>query len=204
MAINIDSIKQLREETGLGVLECKRALELAHGEYQKALGSLREKAQAVSVKRTDRPVTQGRLELYSHGNGRIGVMVEINTETDFASRSETFRTFAHEVALQIAAAAPQYVRDEDIPAQVLEEEAERAAAMAREQGKPEAIVSRIVEGYLKKYKDEHVLLRQVYIRDDKLRMAQLLSQTASAVGENVIIQRFARWEMGDGKDKDEG
>jgi len=124
-------------------------------------------------------------------------MVEINTETDFAARSAAFRGFAHEIALQIAAASPRYVRDEEIPAEALEEETQKAITRAREENKPEKIIPRIVDGYLKKFKDNNVLLRQAYIRDDQITVEQLLGQAMAAVGENIKIQRFARWELGE-------
>jgi elongation factor Ts len=193
----IEMIRQLRQETGAGVMDCRMALEESNANYAIALESLREKAAAQAAKRADRQASQGMVELYAHGGGRIGVMVEINVETDFAARSAALRGFAHEVALHIAAAAPLYVRDEDIPAQALDEEAQKAAARARAEGKPEGIVPRIVEGYLRKYRDTHVLLRQPWIRDDTLSMADLLHRAAAAVGENVVIRRFARWEVGE-------
>ena len=197
MANTIEMIKQLREETGAGVLACRRALEAANTNYALALMDLREQAQAAAAKKSSQEATQGTVEVYSQSNGRIGVMVEINCETDFASRSPAFRAFAHEIALQIAAEAALYLHDEDIPPAVLDEQAQKAAARARTEGKSAAILERIVEGYLKKYKNEHVLLRQVYIRDEKMSVAQLLSQTIASVGENIIIRRFVRWELGD-------
>jgi len=195
MANTIEMIKQLREETGAGVLACRRALEAANTNYALALMDLREQAQAAAAKKSSREATQGIVELYSHANGRIGVMVEINCETDFASRSPAFRAFAHEIALQIAAEAALYLHDEDIPPAVLDEQAQKAAARARTEGKSAAILERIVEGYLKKYKNEHVLLRQVYIRDDTLTIADLLARAIAAVGENIVIRRFMRWEL---------
>ena len=195
MANTIEMIKQLREETGAGVLACRRALEAANTNYALALVDLREQAQAAADKKSSREATQGTVELYSHANGRIGVMVEINCETDFASRSPAFRAFAHEIALQIAAEAALYLRDEDIPPAVLDEQAQKAAARARAEGKPAAILERIVEGYLKKYKSEHVLLHQAYIRDDTLTIAGLLARAIAAVGENIVIRRFMRWEL---------
>jgi elongation factor Ts len=194
-AITIEMIKQLRAETGAGIQDCCKALEQANANYEKAREDLREKAQVIAVNLANRPASYGRLELYSHGNGRIGVMVEIHTETDFAGRSGTFAIFAHEIALQIAAEAPIYVRDEDIPAEVLAQEIQKVSERARSEGKPEAIIARIVEGFLKKYKDEHVLLRQAYIRDDKMTVAQLLSQAVASVDENIVIRRFIRWEL---------
>jgi len=197
MAITIDQIKELREATGAGVLDCRKALEQADGDTQKAVEILREKGLAKAAKRADKEASEGVLELYSHGNSRVGVMVELNCETDFVGRSEDFRHFAHELALQIAAASPLYVRAEDIPAQVLEKESEMAAARAREDGKPEAIIPRIVAGRIEKFKDEAVLLRQPYIRDETLTVEKLLQALVVKTGENIVIRRFARWEVGE-------
>jgi elongation factor Ts len=137
------------------------------------------------------------LELYSHGNGRVGVMVEVNCETDFVARSEAFRKFAHEVALQIAAAAPRFIRPTDVPAEVLEHERSIARARALEEGKPAQVVERIVEGRIEKFYDEACLLRQPYIRDEEVSMEKLLAQTIGAIGENIVIRRFVRWEVGE-------
>jgi elongation factor Ts len=196
MAVSIEQIKELREETGAGIMDCRKALEGANGDFQKALEALREKGLATAAKRADRVASEGVVELYSHGNGRVGVMVELNCETDFVGRSEGFRTLAHELALQIAAAAPQYIREEDIPADVLEHERSLARAAALEEGKPEAVVERIIEGRLAKFMDEIVLLRQVYIRDDSLTIQQLLMDKVASIGENIVIRRFVRWELG--------
>jgi elongation factor Ts len=195
MAMIIEMIKQLREATGAGVLECRQALEQCNANYSEALTSLQEKAAAQADKRADRQTPQGVIEVYSHGNGRMGVMVEVNCETDFAARSATFRSFAHEIALQVAAAAPGWVCDDEIPPDRLREEAERAAARARAEGKPEALIPRITEGYLKKFKDQQVLLRQVSIRDEGVTVAQMLAQAAAHAGEKVVIRRFSRWEL---------
>src|SRR5512138_3674286 len=143
MAITTEMIKQLREATGAGVLDCRKALEQADGDYDKAVNFLREKGLAMAAKRSDRAASEGVIELYSHGNGRVGVMVEVNCETDFVARSEGFRKFAHELALQIAAASPLYIKEEDIPADVIERETQIGLARAREDGKPEAIAPRI-------------------------------------------------------------
>jgi len=196
MAVSIEQIKELREETGAGIMDCRKALEQADGDFQKALEALREKGLATAAKRADREASEGVVELYSHGNGRVGVMVEVNCETDFVARSEGFRTLAHELALQIAAGAPDYIREEDIPAEVLEHERSLARAAALEEGKPEAVAERIVEGRLAKFMDETVLLRQVYIRDDNLTIPQLMMDKVASIGENIVIRRFARWELG--------
>jgi elongation factor Ts len=201
MAITTEQIKELREATGAGVLDCRKALEAADGDFDKAVDHLREKGLATAAKRADREANQGMVELYSHGSGRVGVMVEVNCETDFVARSEAFRTFAHEVALQIAAAAPRYVRVEQIPEAELEHEREIARVRAREEGKPEAVLERIVEGRLEKFKDEVVLLRQPYIRDESITIEKLLMQNIAATGENVLIRRFNRWELGESTGK---
>lgn len=197
MAITTQQIKELRESTGAGILDCRKALEQAGGDFDKAVDFLREKGLATAAKRSDRDASEGTVELYSHGNGRVGVMVEVNCETDFVARSQAFRTFAHEVALQIAASSPHYIRAEDIPENVLEHEREIARARAREDGKPESVWPRIVEGRIEKFKDEVCLLRQAYIRDEDITIEKLLFQNIAAIGENIVIRRFARWELGE-------
>ncbi len=197
MAVTTEMIKELREATGAGILDCRKALEQAGGDFQKAVDYLREKGLATAAKRADRDASEGMVELYSHGNGRVGVMVEVNCETDFVARSQPFREFAHEVALQIAASAPRYIRAEEIPDDVLEHEREIARKRALEEGKPEAVVSRIVDGRIEKFKDEVVLLRQPWIRDESVTIEKLLLDKVAAIGENIIIRRFARWELGE-------
>jgi elongation factor Ts len=197
MEITTQMIKELREATKAGVLDCRKALESSDGDYQKAVDFLREKGMATAAKRADRQALNGIVELYSHGNGRVGVMVEVNCETDFVARAEQFRTFAHEVALQVAAAAPKYVREEDIPADVLEHEIGIAKARALEEGKPESMLEKIALGRIEKYKDEVVLMRQGYIRDEKISIGKLMLEQIAVLGENIIIRRFARWELGE-------
>ena len=197
MQITTDMIKKLRGSTGVGILDCRTALEEAGGDMEKALDLLREKGLATASKRAGRDASEGVVELYSHGDGRVGVMVEVNCETDFVGRSEAFRKFAHEVALQIAASSPLYIREEEIPAAVIEHEEAIATAKAKEEGKPDNILPRIVEGSIKKFKNEMVLLRQVYIRDENLTIEQLLNQTIAATGENIVIRRFVRFGLGE-------
>jgi elongation factor Ts len=197
MEITTEMIKELREATKAGVLDCRKALESANGDFQKAVDFLREKGMATAAKRADRQASNGIVELYSHGGGRVGVMVEVNCETDFVARSDQFRTFAHEIALQVAAASPRYIKTDEIPADVLEHELEIAMNRAREEGKPEAILPKIAEGRLDKFKDEVVLLRQAYIRDAEKSVEKLLLETISATGENIVIRRLARWELGE-------
>lgn len=197
MEITTDMIKELREATGAGILDCRKALTDANGDFDKAVDFLREKGVATAAKRADRTASQGVVELYSHGEGRVGVMVEVNCETDFVARSEDFRKLAHEIALQIAASAPHYVREDEIPTPVLEHEAEIARARAKEEGKPDAIMDKIVAGRLEKFKDEVVLLRQAYIRDEELTVEKLVLQTIGTTGENIVVRRFQRWELGE-------
>jgi len=197
MEITTEMIKELRAATKAGVLDCRKALESADGDFQKAVDWLREKGMATAAKRAERQASNGMVELYSHGAGRVGVMVEVNCETDFVARSEQFRTFAHEVALQVAAAAPKYIKEEDIPAEVLDHETEIAKARAREEGKPEAMLEKIALGRVEKFKDEVVLLRQPYIRDDKVTIGKLLLEQIAAIGENIVVRRIARWELGE-------
>ena len=197
MAITTEMIKQLRESTGVGILDCRKALEESNGDLGKAMDYLREKGLATASKRAGRETSEGIVEVYSHGDGRMGVMVEVNCETDFVGRSEAFRKFAHEIALQIAASSPQSVREEEIPAEVLKHEEEIAAAKAREEGKPEAILPRIIEGSIKKFKEETVLMRQNYVRDENLTIEALLNQTIASTGENIVIRRFSRFSLGE-------
>lgn len=197
MAITTEDIKKLRESTGAGILDCKKALENADGDLDKALDFLREKGLAKAAKRASRVASEGVVELYNHGNGRVGVMVEVNVETDFVGRSDAFRELAHELALQIAATSPEYILEEDIPQEVLDKEAQIATAKAREDGKPESILPRIVEGTLEKFKNEVVLMRQPYIRNEDITVQQLINEKVVALGENVVVRRFARWALGE-------
>jgi elongation factor Ts len=201
MEITTEMIKELRDATGAGILDCRKALTEADGDFDKAVDFLREKGVATAAKRAGRTASQGVVELYSHGEGRVGVMVEVNCETDFVARSEDFRALAHEIALQIAASAPQYVKEEEIPAEVLEHESEIARARAKEEGKPEAVMDKIVAGRLEKFKDEVVLMRQSYIRDEDLTIEKLVLQTIGTTGENIVVSRFQRWELGENLDE---
>jgi elongation factor Ts len=197
MAVTTEQIKALREQTGVGILDCRKALEDADGDFDLALENLRAKGLATAAKRADRKASEGVVELYSHGDGRVGVMVEVNCETDFVARSKEFRNFAHEIALQIAASAPSFIRVEDIPEEILELRRNVLREQALEEGKPENIVDRIVDGRMDKYLQEISLLKQEYIRDDNLTIEQLLLENIAAIGENIVIRRFERWELGD-------
>lgn len=200
MSITTAQIKELREVTGAGVLACKKALEDAGGDLEEATRLLREKGLAKAEQRSDREATDGVLELYSHGDGRLGVMVEVNCETDFVARTEAFREFAHEIALQIAGASPRWVKPEDVPAELVGEEEGAIRQRALSEGKPEHVVNQIVEGRMQKFYQEHCLLSQPYIRDDSITVEKLLQENVLATGENIVIRRFERWEVGEPTD----
>ena len=195
MSASTEQIKELREKTGAGVLECKRALDEAGGDFEKATEILHERGMAKAAKRSDRATAAGTLDLYDHGDGRVGVMVEVNCETDFVARTDEFREFAHEISLQVAATDPTWVSEEDVPEDVLEAEKAKYAEAAVEEGKPEDVIERIVEGRLAKFLDEHCLLRQPYIRDDEKTIEELLKENIATIGENIQVRRFVRWEL---------
>lgn len=198
MEITTQMIKELRAATNAPMLDCRKALQEANGDFNKAVDWLREKGMATAAKRSDRQASNGIVEMYSHGGGRVGVMVEVNCETDFVARAEQFRNLAHEIALQIAASSPKYIKADEIPAAELEHEAGIARARAVEEGKPENVMAKIVEGRVEKYKDEVCLMRQTYIRDESLTVEKLILQNVAAIGESVIVRRFQRWELGEG------
>lgn len=197
MEITTEMIKELRAATSAPMLDCRKALQEADGNFEKAVDWLREKGMATAAKRSDRDASNGVVELYSHGGGRVGVMVEVNCETDFVARSEGFRKLAHEIALQIAASSPKYIKAEEIPASEIEHEMEIARVRAKEEGKPDNVLAKIVEGRVEKFKDEVCLLRQTYIRDENLTIEKLILQSIVAIGESVIVRRFQRWELGE-------
>ena len=202
MEITTEMIKELREATGCGILDCRAALRDADGDFTKAGDILREKGLAKAAKRANREASEGVVELYSHAEGRMGVMVEVNCETDFVGRSPEFLNLAHELALQIAAANPLYLNEEDIPQEALDHEASIAEARAREDGKPEQVIPKIVEGYLKKYKEEVVLSNQPYIRDGSMTVQDLINAQVVKIGEKVVVRRFVRWELGSASNVD--
>ncbi|MGQ0604405.1 MAG: translation elongation factor Ts [Anaerolineales bacterium] len=195
--ISAQMVKALREATGAGILDCRKALTENGGDFDKAVAYLREKGLASASKKAGREAKEGKVELYSHGGGRVGVMVEVNCETDFVARTEQFQNFAHELALHIAAAAPRYMDVADVPADVLENERASARNRAREESKPEKIWDKIVEGRLEKFYQEACLLKQPYVKDESQTVTELLKATMAATGENIIIRRFARWELGE-------
>ena len=197
VTISAQQVKELREATGAGVLECRKALQAAGGDFDKAVALLREKGLAAAAKKAGREAKDGIIELYSHGGGRVGVMVEVNCETDFVARTDQFRKFAHDLALHIAASSPQYLDVADVPAEVLENERSIARNRALQEGKPEKILDKIVDGRVEKFYQEACLLRQPFVKDESVTIADLLKTTISAIGENIIIRRFARWQLGE-------
>lgn len=197
MSATADQVKQLREETGAGVLECKKALDEAGGDMAKAANILQERGLAMAEKRAGRETSAGVLDLYSHGEGRVGVMIEVNCETDFVARTDEFRGFAHEMALQVAASAPHWVAVADVPQDVVEEQRAESRKQAEAEDKPADVIDRIVEGRLGKFFQEACLLEQPYIRDDERSVEEVLKEMIATTGENITIRRFVRWSVGD-------
>src|SRR5215510_4373290 len=200
MEITAQMVKELREATGAGPMDCKKALEANQGDLQKSIDFLKEKGLAKAAKKlgAGREMKDGLVEVYTHHNGRLGVMVEINCETDFVARNEKFQEFAHNVALHIANLAPQYVRREDVPEAVVQAERELQIRRAKEEGKPDNVAEKVAEGRLSKFLEEIVLLDQPFIKDDSKKISQLLAETVAAVGESIQIRRFARFALGEG------
>lgn len=197
MDITIDMIKELREKSGCGIMDCRNALANSNGDMDKAMAELREKGLQKAEKRADRVASEGRIELYVHSEGRLVVVLELNSETDFVGKSETFKELAHELALQIAAASPKFISEEDIPAEFIETESAAIKERMLAEGKPEKIMDKILEGYWKKFKDENVLLNQKYIKNENLTVQDLINEKVSALGERLIVRRFIRWELGE-------
>ncbi len=197
MKIPAEQVKELRQQTGAGVLDCQKALEEAQGDLDAAAGILRQKGLAKAASRAGREASEGIIDLYSHGEGRLGVMVEVNTETDFVARTPEFREFAHEMALQVAATAPRWVGPDDVPEEILEQERKVAREAALAEGKSENVVERIIEGKLKKFLNDACLLNQPYVRDEERKVSEVVQDLILATGENISIRRFERWEIGE-------
>ena len=197
MEVTIEMIKELREKTGCGIMDCRTALQNSNGNLDAAIEELREKGLKKAEKRANREASEGRLEVYIHSEGRLVVLVEVNSETDFVSKTDMFKELSHEIALQIAAAAPRYVSEADVPAEVIEEEKAIITARVREEGKPEAIIPKIVDGFMKKFMDENVLLNQKYIRDENKTISDLINDKIASLGERIVVRRFVRWALGE-------
>jgi len=196
MEITADMVKELRQRTGIGVMECKEALKEANGDLEKAIEILRKKSYARAQDKMNREAAEGLVGSYIHLNGRIGVLVEVNCETDFVARNEEFKELVKNVCLQIAASNPKYLCPENVPAAVIEQEKEIIRAQFKDSKKPAEIVEKIVQGKLKKFYEEVCLLDQVYIRNDKLTIRELIASAIAKIGENIKISRFARFEVG--------
>ncbi len=196
-------VKELRGKTGAGMMDCKRALEETGGNIEKAIDLLREKGLAAASKKAGRITAEGMVESYIHMGGRIGVLIEVNCETDFVAKTDDFKVFVRNMAMQVAASKPLYVRREDIPADVVENEKRILTQQALHEGKPEHIVSKMVEGRIGKFYEEMCILEQPYIREPEISVEQVLRETIAKIGENISIRRFVRYEMGEGLQKKE-
>jgi len=197
MKITAQMVKELREATSAGILDAKNALVKADGDYDKAVDILREKGAARAAKRSDRSANEGTIELYTHPGNRLGVMLELNCETDFVARTDQFQELAHNLALHIAAMSPRYLKREDVDQSELDREIEVLKSQALADGKPEAIVEKIVAGRISKFYSEICLMEQPFIKDDSITINDMLLDAIRRTGENIIIRRFARFELGE-------
>jgi elongation factor Ts len=200
MTIRAEDVKRLREVTGAPMMECKRALEEAHGEFEEAIVVLRKRGQATAAKKAGRTATQGLVGSYVHPGAQIAVIVEVNCESDFVARTEDFKQLVHDLAMQICATDPRYVRKEDVPPDVLEREKDVLRAQAAESGKAPAVVERMVVGRLAKFYEENCLYEQHFIKDQSANttVSELITSTIAKIGENISVRRFARFKVGDG------
>ena len=201
MQITAAMVKELREMTGAGMMDCKKALEAAQGDMEKAVKWLRENDLAAAEKKAGRIAAEGLVDAYIHEGGRIGVLIEVNIETDFAAKNEAFRALVKDMAMQVAAMNPLYVRREEVPEEVITRERDIARKQAIKSGKPEKIVDKIVDGRMEKYFEENCLMEQAYIRDDSKTCEQLVKEMIGKIGENIQVRRFTRYEMGEGLEK---
>jgi elongation factor Ts len=196
--VSAGMVKDLREKTGAGMMDCKKALSETGGDFQKAVDYLRQKGLATAAKRAGRIASEGKIGSYIHAGGKIGVMVEVNCETDFVAKTDDFQGFCKDVAMHIAASNPLYIRREDVPGEVLEREKEIYRAQARDAQKPEKIIDKIVEGKLEKFYGEVCLLEQLFVKDPDITIQDLLNGFVGKVGEKVEIRRFTRYQVGEG------
>ncbi len=203
MEITASMVKDLRERTGAGMMDCKKALLETKGDMDQAIEYLRENGLAKAAKKAGRLASEGIVEAYIHGGGRIGVLVEVNIETDFAAKNEEFHSFVKDIAMQIAAMSPLYVKREDVPGDFIEKEKEILKAQAINEGKPVQIAEKMVNGRIEKYYAEICLLEQPYIKDSEKTVEQVLKEKIATIGENINIRRFVRFEKGEGLEKKE-
>lgn len=198
-----NDVKTLRERTGAGMMDCKNALVECDGDMDKAVDYLREKGIAKAAKKAGRIAAEGIVDSYIHMGGRVGVLLEVNCETDFVANGDMFRTLVHDIALQIAAANPQYISKEEVPEEVLEKEKSILRAQALEEGKPEKIVDKMVEGRIKTFYEDNCLLNQKYVKDPSKTIEQVIIEATAQIGEKISVRRFVRYEMGEGLQKKE-
>jgi elongation factor Ts len=189
-------VKELREMTGAGVLDCKQALEVTEGDFEKAAAYLREKGMAAAAKRADREAKEGLIGSYVHAGSKVAALVEVNCETDFVAHTDEFGDLAHDLAMQVVAARPRYLTREDVPASVLEEERSVYRAQVQDSGKPDHILERIVDGKLEKFYEEACLMEQPFIKDPAITVKELVQRVNALVGENIVVRRFVRYEIG--------
>ncbi|HNZ41105.1 MAG TPA: translation elongation factor Ts [Clostridia bacterium] len=201
--ISAGLVKELREKTGVGMMECKKALVEANGDLDKAVNILRERGLANAEKKSGRIAAEGVVASYIHGGGRIGVLVEVNIETDFAAKNEDFLTYVKDIAMQIAASKPEYIKRDQVPAEVIENEKAILRTQALNEGKPEKVVDKMVEGRIEKYYKQVCLMDQAYIRNPDISVQQLTNEIIAKIGENISVRRFTRYEMGEGLQKRE-
>jgi len=203
MAVTAAEVKKLRERTGAGMMDCKKALQQAEGNIDDAIVFLRKKGIADADKRSGRVASEGLVASYIHGEGRIGVLLEVNSETDFVARNDKFQEFVKNIALHIAATQPLYVSEDEVPGALIDKEREIFRDQARETKKPEKVIDKIVEGKLKKFFDQICLLRQPYVKEPDKTVSDLLKELVATIGENCKIRRFARFQLGEGLEKKE-
>lgn len=197
MTITTQLIKELREKTGVGIMDCKTALKECDGDIDKSVEYLRKKGIATAQKRNDRITSQGQIQSYIHAGGKIGVMVEVNCETDFTGKTEDFTTFVKDLAMHVAATNPVSIDREGVPSELLEKEKDIYATQARETGKPEKIIDKIVEGKLTKFYSESCLLEQAFVKNPDISIQDLLNEMIAKTGEKMVIRRFVRYQLGE-------
>jgi elongation factor Ts len=200
--VSASAVRELREKTGAGMMDCKKALDETAGDVQKAVDYLRQKGLAAAVKKADRVAADGAVAAYVHAGGKLGALVEINCETDFVARTAEFQTLLRDMAMQVAAANPRYVRREEIPAAELEKEKTIYRQQALESGKPEKVVEKIVDGKMERFYSEICLLEQSFIKDQDKKVSEIVNDAIARLGENIQIRRFARYHLGEGVTKD--
>lgn len=201
MSINASMVKELRQRTSAGMLDCKKALEEAGGDYEKAAEWLRKKGLSAAAKKADRVAAEGLVSSYIHGDGRVGVLLEVNSETDFVARNEDFQAFCKDISMHIAALSPRFVTVDEIPEEIRKKEREILEAKALEEGKKKEFLDKILEGQIKKWSSEICLMDQKFVKNPDKTISEVLTDLIAKIGENIVIRRFARYELGEGIEK---